>query len=513
MSAPRTPRTGARTAAGHLALLAVVNAIVWGRTLAGEFVFDDVPNIVENSWIRSPGGILHAFTSHAAGFDPGFTTSFYRPLMHVIYGLTLAIFGPRPWGFHLVNLAFHVAVTSVVYVLTREVFRRYAGGSDPGTGALVAALVFAVHPVHTEPVAWLAGITDLSCTLFGLLALFVLLRAGAGSWRAPVGAGVLLLAALLSKETGAVFLVLAAVLAWRRAREGGAAPRRALPVLVVSAAVATLYAVLRVVALGAFAPSARQHAHAFGTLVADAGALFGLYLRTLVVPYDLNVLRDVPVDRTLSDGAAVAGLLAAALVAAALWRLRRTPLPFLAGLVVVLPILPTLYVPAIESGESVFGERYLYLPVLGLAWIVAWAIAAVPAPGPRRAAYATLGVLLAAGAGMSFVHAGVWRTGLDLFGDAAAKSPRSAAAHEGLCYANLVAQRYGDAIAECRETLRLDPGRDAARVNLATALNELGVVLARSGRIDEARVSFAEAVRLAPGNAGFRANYASAGGR
>ena len=92
---------------------------------------------------------------------------------------------------------------------------------------LIAAIVLSVHPVHTdtEPVEWIAGITDLSYTAFGLLALIACMRAFRRVGFAPV-AGALLLISLLCKETGAVILLLMILLEWFEARVGRSrAPR------------------------------------------------------------------------------------------------------------------------------------------------------------------------------------------------------------------------------------------------------------------------------------------------
>lgn len=545
-----------------LASIVLINVVVWGPTIRYDFVFDDLVNVVGNSWIRSLSALPTAFARHAAGFDQQLDTSFYRPLMHVLYAVTYAVAGLRPWAYHLVNVMFQVAAAITVYRLSDTLCRRWVGNARCARMPLVAALVFSVHPVHTEAVAWIAGITDLSCATFGLLALIAYVRAferGAVPWP-----GVFLLASLLSKETGGVFVLLMLVLEWiesRRDRAWSAAAavqRLAAPVLSVC-----VYAGMRFAALRSFAPSAIQHPHPVPELVAAAAGLFARYLGVLVRPVDLNVMRIVPLDRGFADPAAAAGVFLACALAVLAWRWRFVPFVTLSIAVVVLPILPTLYVPAIESGSSVFGERYLYVPVLGMAWGVGFvaSVAARRTGWTRGAAAGAIALLLCVGASLSLARGRAWASSLALWTDAARKSPNSAAAHEGLCFALYDAGRIPEALSACERSIAIDPARVDARVNRANALlalrrpeealreaddvvalrfnsaeahtvrglalmvlgrvdealaayrdaltiepehaeahNNLGVALVHLGRADEARAHFERAVRAAPGN-------------
>lgn len=545
-----------------LAGIVLINVAVWGPTIRYDFVFDDLVNVVANDWIRSLSALPAAFASHAAGFNRQFDTSFYRPFMHVVYAVTYAAAGMRPWAYHLVNVVFQVAAAIAVYRLSDALCRRWVDSARCAWLSLVAALVFSVHPVHTEAVAWIAGITDLSSATFGLLALIAYVHAF--ERRTSPWPGVLLLASLLSKETGGVFVLLMLVLEWieagrDRAWSPAAAARRlAAPVLGVC-----VYAGMRLAALGSFAPSATQHPHSVPELVAAAAGLFARYLGVLVWPVDLNVMRIVPLDRGFADPAAAAGLVLACALAVLARRWRRVPFVSLSIAVVVLPILPTLYVPAIESGSSVFGERYLYLPVLGMAWGIGFvaSLAARKTGWTRGAAAGSVALLLSVCVSLSLARSPAWASSLSLWTDAARKSPHSAAAHEGLCFALYDTGRIPEALSACERSIAIDPARVDARINRANALlalrrpeaalreadevvarrfnsaeahtvrglalmalgradealaayrqalvidpehaeahNDLGVALVHLGRPDEARTHFDRAVRAAPGN-------------
>jgi len=452
--------------------LAAFTVALWGGSLRNGLVYDDLVNVVGNRWIADWRVLGRAFTEHAAGFDPRYHTSFYRPMMHVLYAAVHAVAGVRPWAYHALNVSLHTAAVLLVCVLTRRLLARFGEPGRHRSLPLLAALVFSVHPVHTEPVLWVAGVTDLSFTVFGLGALLAYVRG-----RAAV-AGALLLASLLCKETGATFFLLTLVLEWSARREAawttGQAARRLTPGL----AALMLYAALRFHALGSFAPSAREHARPAGELALTALGLFARYVGLLVAPVRLSVLRPIPAPGML---AAIAGLALLAGFLALAFRWRRRPLRLLALGAVLLPLLPVLYVPAIESGQSVFGERYLYLPVLGVAWAVAWAFEEARQRLGRPAVPLALAtVLVAACSAAVLARTSVWRDSLSLWKDAVAQAPGSAAAHENLCFALYTAGRVEEALSACERALTLDPARLDARINHATALLALG-------RAEEAR--------------------------
>jgi hypothetical protein len=84
--------------AAALPLLTILTVGTWGWSIGNEFVFDDLANILRNTWIKDWGLLPQAFRHHAAGFDPSYSTSFYRPMMHVLYAIVYSAAGARPWA-------------------------------------------------------------------------------------------------------------------------------------------------------------------------------------------------------------------------------------------------------------------------------------------------------------------------------------------------------------------------------------------------------------------------------
>ena len=470
------------------AFLAALNVAVWGWSVRNGFVFDDLSNILRNTWIKDWALLPQAFLHHAAGFDPAFSTSFYRPMMHVLYAVVYAVAGAEPWAYHLLNVLFHLGATLGVYTLCRTIIGRWGQPARHPFTPLIAATLFAIHPIHTEPVLWIAGITDLSYAAFGVLALLAYLQ-GFSRARFSAAAGVLLLIALLCKETGAVILLAMAVFEWiERGHSNSWTPRAAAIRLAPAALAFAAYLGLRWSALGSFAPSVAEHARGIPTLAAAASGLFARYVAALVAPVRLTVAHVVDLDAGFSDPMVLAGLLAGASVAAAGYYGRRSAAVVLPLAFAVLPILPVLYIPSIEGGGSVFGERYLYLSVLGVGLGAGYALE----EGRRRLrwglaiALAVMAVSVGWGVAAAALRTRAWSSSIHLWTDAVAKSPDSAAAHAGLCFALYDAGRIPESLGACAQALAIEPARVDARINYATAL--LAVGRARQARSELDRV-------------------------
>src|SRR5438094_1907102 len=146
-----------------LAAVVVAAVLPYLDSLQGAFVFDDFGLVTQNPYAAPAMPLLAWFTR------PSTSGSLYRPLTMVSYGLN-ALLSPNPLSYHLMNVALHALAALAAFSLARSLLR-----STPAAG--VAALLFAVHPVHTEPVANIAGRAEVLAGLFSLLALACFARA------------------------------------------------------------------------------------------------------------------------------------------------------------------------------------------------------------------------------------------------------------------------------------------------------------------------------------------------
>ncbi len=362
------------------ALLAAL--AIYANTLDADFVYDDREQIVANPWVRSLEHLPRLLIEPVWGFRTTEPTNYYRPIQMVLYNLLWVATGGSPSAFHLANVVLHLLVIGVAGLLIhRASGNRYV--------AAAAALVFVAHPINTEVVAWVACVPELTFAMFTLAALWLhaISAVSERPWRdrrrwLALAAGV---AALFSKETGAMLVPLVFVLEWSvgpASRRGGfRAPGRFIAAIAAAlpyAAAIPIYAAARIAAVGSVAPSARADLTALDALI-NAPILLLSYGRTLLVPVHLNAFHIFEPSRSIADPAFVfAAVLTIALAALGAAVIRRRPDLAIGLGLLVFPLLPVLYLPAL--GSNVFSERYAYLPSLGAAWLL---VAAVEAIGRR----------------------------------------------------------------------------------------------------------------------------------
>src|SRR5579862_3163062 len=183
-----------------LALLPYVN------TLFNDFVYDDHLQVVQNPYVHSFRYLRQIFTTTVWSFQGAQgVTNYFRPMMTLGYLLTYRIAGPIPFSFHLVNLVLNGIAVGLVFYLLRELSGQRI--------ALIAAGLFALHPIHTESVAWIAAVTDLELTVSYLATflLFVRLPAASHKWHTRALMCAVFALGLLSKEQAMTLPVLALI--------------------------------------------------------------------------------------------------------------------------------------------------------------------------------------------------------------------------------------------------------------------------------------------------------------
>ena len=353
--------------------LLFLSFIPYLNTLGNAFVYDDVPQLLENPYVHSFRYLGKIFGSTVWTFQGAQgVTNYYRPLMSFAYAVIYHFTGPIVFGFHLLNLVLHAAIVVLLFFLTKRLF-------GDRLMAVASAGLFAVHPIHTESVAWIAGLPDLELGLFLLLTFLLYLQLDrTGSQRpAPWSAYVAMLAiyvlALLSKEQA---LVLPAILAvyehFYRADRGASSPRIKLSRYLPLFAIAGAYLAFRIFGFGGFAPSVSRPELSWRGVILSAIALVGNYLWKLIWPLHLSAFYIFHASNSVRDPhvlAGLAGLLICLSLFAWLWR-DAHDLSFACIWMGALlaPVLNARWLPA-----AVFAERYLYLPSIGFCWLVAWA--------------------------------------------------------------------------------------------------------------------------------------------
>ncbi len=145
-------------------VIAIVSFLVYYNALNNDFVFDDESVVQNNQSILTLSNIPKFFTAEE-GFHK-VIGRYYRPVVSSLYAVDYAIWGMNPFGFHLTNVIIHVIASLLLLMVLMKLFGDYKNGL---LAALIGALIFAVHPIHTEAVSWISGRTDSLATLFFFL--------------------------------------------------------------------------------------------------------------------------------------------------------------------------------------------------------------------------------------------------------------------------------------------------------------------------------------------------------
>ncbi|MEE9274793.1 MAG: tetratricopeptide repeat protein, partial [bacterium] len=528
-------RSGTLWGAGILAAA----LLVYAATLSSPFVHDDLTLIGENPAVQQSGRILDAFTTDYWAMRVGDEKRdrLYRPLTTLSLALNRALGGNAPEGYRAVNILLHALASLLLFTLARRF-----GIGERTAGAL--ALVFALHPVHTEAVNAVVGRADLLAAIGVFAGMNYLLRGGLPGGIAPPaegeapaqiglrrrrapkgeeeesgdragrlspawGAGLFFALALFSKEIGAALILWAALWwGWRRwvrasasSGEGGAVrPAATLRSAAALAGVLLLYLAARYAALGMWSRAALPsmldnplaHAGAGGRIFGALGVL-GRQFRLLVWPWPLSI--DYSYSQVTADGPGaalwmIAGALAILLWAAAAWRWRASAPEAAFGLFLFLSAYLPVSNLAFPIG-TVMAERLFYLPSAGFL------LAAVPLARrwtegrDRRLQAAALLLALFLFSGMSWARNAEWADPLRLWESAARVSPRSARALR--LYGQYLARKgkFEAAISPLERATRIYPRYDPAWV-------DLGIAQMQSRREKEGEASLKEALRLNP---------------
>jgi tetratricopeptide (TPR) repeat protein len=476
--------------AAALALAALVIAVYLPAAGFPFLSYDDPRTLTENPVVQrglSIAGVRWAATTLHTGN--------WMPLTWLSHLAVVQAFGTAPGAHHLVNVALHLANTLLLFALLRGL----TGAT--GKSAFVAA-VFAAHPLHVESVAWVTERKDVLMTFFGLLALHAWVRAArraSPGWHAAATA--LFACGLLAKAMLVVLPALMVLLdAWPlgRWRTRGGAARSLLekaPAFLLAAGAGSV-AFLAQRAWGNLAPDV---ALSFPQKLAHAAVSLLWYVRASVWPSGLAVFYPYPPGAAPAGRVALALALLAAVCAAAFLLRRRAPAVGAGWLWFAGAVFPVLGL--VQVGEQAVADRYMYLPLAGLAIAAAWGASAAAGrfPGARPllapAAIAAVGALAVAG----MVQVRLWKSDEALFTHALAVTGGNYVAHNVLGAALLRQGRADDAAAHFREVVRLLPAR-------VVGWNNLGQALFRAGRVEESVAVLREAVARFPGEPMLRRN-------
>jgi tetratricopeptide (TPR) repeat protein len=481
-----------------LAAAAVLTIWLYTASLGGPFVFDDTSNILENRPIH-----ITAFSAEAL-YDAAFKSPIpSRPVAYLSFALNHLFSGTNVVGYRLINVLIHIANACLLYALARLTLRTPAlrsQAASAGAVACAAAVLWLLHPLHTQSVAYIVQRMTSLATLFYLLSLACYAGARLAEekgrrrllWAGCIASGIL---ALGTKEIAATLPLFILLYEWYFFQELDRRwLRRRLPLLagVVAATLLIGWGFLgfRNPIESIFAGYAGKAFGAEHRLLTQLRVVV-FYISLLFYPAAsrLNLDHDISVSLSLIEPPAtlLSLIVLAAIAGAAVILARRRPL----GSFAILWFLGNLVIESSVIGLEAIFEHRTYLPSVFPA-------IAIVALGARvithRKTAAALVVLTAALFSVStWERTQVWGDDVALWRDSAEKSPRKARPFNNLGSALAERERFEEAAAVLARAVALKPDFGDARYNL-------GYVLVRLGQMEAGTRELLEAVRLEPEN-------------
>ena len=462
----------------YLAALVVVVLLIYQPAWHGGFLWDDNAHVTKPE-LRSWHGLYRIW------FELGATQQFY-PLLHSAFWVEHRLWGDATLGYHLINILLHAAAT----VLAALVLRRLAV-----PGALLAAAIFALHPVHVESVAWITEQKNTLSAVFYLAAMLVYLRFDQTRKAASYGGALgLFLLGLLSKTTAATLPAALLVIFWWQ--RGKLSWRRdvgpLVPFFLLGAAAGVFTAWVERRLIGA---DGADFAFSFAERCLIAGRVIWFYLGKLCWPVELMFVY----PRWQPNAAVWWQYLfpaAAIMLLVGLWAMRRrSRAPLAALLFFVGTLFPALgFCNVFPFVYSFVADHFQYLASLGIIALAAAAAASLPGRWrlcPRPVAHAACLVLLVGLGALTWLQSRTYGSDETLYRLTIEQNPACWMAYNNL---GVLLKQQGklDAAMACfRQSLELNPAN-------ANAHNNLGTTLQRLSRLDEAFACYQKALQARP---------------
>ena len=486
---PGKPREPVKAIAVCL-MVFVVAFLAYAGTLLGDFVWDDEYLVINNSNIKSFTHLPDVFKTYA-GYGSGNVNNFYRPLQEVSNMVDYHLWGEAPMGFHLTNTTLHALVAVVVFI-----FLLCLSGNILVAG--LASLFYAVHPVHTEAVAYIAGRADPLYTLFMLLSLIMFILSSKRISGGKNGAFfyifslLFFIMSLLCKET-AITLPLIVGLYIVFFLKGGASYKSLKFAWVPYAVICCAYVFMRMTVLDFShnAPGSIFTSVPLAYRILTFLRSIGIYLRVLALPVDLHMERTMAITKGLFEPAALMALGATLVAAWGVWyTYRRNRLISFAIVWFFVNLLPFSNVVPLNS---FLAEHWLYAASIGVFLLVAMGIVQlynyITAPKIRITFICIIGIIVGIYAALTVIRNAEWSDEIVFYESTLKYHPMDTRVYLNLGNAYYERGDLERAIEEYLNVIALDK-------NYAVAYGNIGTIALRLGDWEKAEKNLKKAIQL-----------------
>ncbi len=494
-----------------MALLIICIAVVavLGRCTTFAFTnWDDSTFLLENRLLQQ-----HTLATFKQLWVPGSVPEeqLYIPITYLSYWLESAAFGLDPKVCHAVNLVLHLGNCLLLFALLRRLQLKWIV-------VLLATLLFAVHPLQAEAVSWCMGRKDLLATFLALcsILLFVVYTEHSKRWQILIPTALLACLAMLAKPSALVLPAMLAVVASYKI----ILQKKAVIVCLVAISIAAI--ALYFVTGGLAPPTAPDAPRLWYRALLAPSALADAALRFVFLKH-VSAYYQWPASMVIAGIKTIGFIIGS--VCFLLWIRRKESLvaPALTLVIACLPVLGALI-----QHRTFFGaDRYFYLPMAAMAWLVAALLDRVP-----RRRRSVVQVVVCCGLGiaacLAFRASGVWQNSLTLWQPISAQQPGNSTAHNNLGNALDTLGRIRESAEAYTRATEADPENFKAWSNLSDAhvkleqydeaiaagrtataispgyyegLHNLGLAYLRAGRPEDAAKEFRNALIVKPNQA------------
>ncbi len=465
----------------------IVAFALFYNSLGNDFVFDDESVVQNNLSIQSLSNIPKFFTA-----DEGFHKvigRYYRPIVSSTYAIDYAIWGLNPYGFHLTNILIHVISCLLLLSILIRLFGKYEQGL---LAALIGALIFTAHPIHTEAVSWISGRTDSLVTLFFFASFLMYIKFTEDeNGKMPLYLSlVFFILGLLSKEmivTMPVFILLYDFVFRKKDIDYF---KKNLFAYIAFAAVTLIFLLVRYLLLKDI-PDREAYLYFYGK---DSATAFFTMLKTIPVYfklllYPVNLLYHyngtIPDVSSIGDIKVIFSLMfvLALLVIAAYFFKKHSVysfaiLFFFVSLLPVLNIVPTM---------NLMAERFLYISSFALTLAISYAAVCFINDKSRIPVAVIALVIVSAFVFLTFNRNEDWKNNDTLYSTADGIDGNVLLVNAGNIYANK--KNYPEAEKRYRRAIEI-------RDNSILAHHNLGLIFLLSGKIDSAEIKFRKGLEI-----------------
>jgi tetratricopeptide (TPR) repeat protein len=531
------------------AVIVLIAAVCFAPVLQNDFVnWDDRVNLLENRHYRGLS------VAHLQWMFTTFHNSLYRPLTWMTLGADYLLWGMNPSGYHLTSLVFHCAATFLFYFLSVRVLL-LIGPAAPGSdhravkfAAAVAALIFAVHPLRVEPIAWASGRENVVAGPFFILTLICYLRAveneafPSSYWKWMSAAWLSYTFSLLGKGAGVTLPIVLLLLDIYPLRRLGGGPSKSPGSQLWRLGWEKAPFFFLALVAGVLAVYGKQQSklmygiEEYGIAERLVQAMYGVifYLWKTLIPLELSNLYEMETLSLLDRRFILSGLLLVA-ITAGLWTLRQLwPWGLVAWVGYAVILLP--YIGVAQNGPQIAADRYTYLACLVWSWLAGdgvlycWRAHEHGKIGrPAFLAFQATILLVVVWLGwLTWKQTQIWRDSETLWRHALAINPESFFAHLFLATALMAKDKPNEAIHHFHRSLEINRSYASAHTGLANVLAEngnldqavehyhkalqldrgsmeahynLGRILARRGETDQAMLHYSRALAINPDDA------------